>query len=161
MVTGADIGLPPDYAIVGEVTDGLDVVELIGALGDPQTEQPLQPVVIESVTVVLAVSRVAAVVLAAGAATRFGSPKQELLLPDVLERLEGPPSTRSSSSRAPTHCATGRRGAGPDSCAAPAGRTARAPRSGAASRRWATTSRRRSSCSRTARGSQLRPSAAS
>jgi len=50
VVTGADVGLPPDYAIVGEVTDGLDVVELIGALGDPQTEQPLQPVVIESVT---------------------------------------------------------------------------------------------------------------
>ena len=31
--------------------------------------------------------RVAAVVLAAGAATRFGSPKQRLLLPRVLERL--------------------------------------------------------------------------
>ena len=50
VVTGPDVGLPPDYAIVGEVTDGLDVVELIGTLGDPQTEQPLQPVVIESVT---------------------------------------------------------------------------------------------------------------
>jgi CTP:molybdopterin cytidylyltransferase MocA len=34
---------------------------------------------------------VAAVVLAAGAATRFGSPKQLLLLPYVLERLEGAP----------------------------------------------------------------------
>jgi CTP:molybdopterin cytidylyltransferase MocA len=31
--------------------------------------------------------RVGAVVLAAGAATRFGSPKQQLLLPRVLERL--------------------------------------------------------------------------
>jgi len=50
VVTGPDVGLPPDYAIAGEVTDGLDVVELIGTLGDPQTEQPLQPVVIESVT---------------------------------------------------------------------------------------------------------------
>ncbi len=30
---------------------------------------------------------VAAVVLAAGEATRFGSPKQRLLLPQVLERL--------------------------------------------------------------------------
>jgi CTP:molybdopterin cytidylyltransferase MocA len=34
------------------------------------------------------VSRVAAVVLAAGAATRFGAPKQRLLLPAVLERVE-------------------------------------------------------------------------
>jgi peptidyl-prolyl cis-trans isomerase B (cyclophilin B) len=50
VVTGDDVGLPPDYAIVGNVTDGLDVVELIGSLGDPATEQPLRPVVIESVT---------------------------------------------------------------------------------------------------------------
>jgi peptidyl-prolyl cis-trans isomerase B (cyclophilin B) len=50
VVTGDDVGLPPDYAIVGEVTEGLDVVELIGTLGDPATEQPLQPIVIESVT---------------------------------------------------------------------------------------------------------------
>jgi peptidyl-prolyl cis-trans isomerase B (cyclophilin B) len=50
VVTGEDIGLDPDYAIVGEVTEGLDVVELIGTLGDPATEQPLQPIVIESVT---------------------------------------------------------------------------------------------------------------
>ena len=50
VVTGADVGLPPEYAVVGEVTDGLDVVELIGTLGDPATEQPTQPVVIESVT---------------------------------------------------------------------------------------------------------------
>jgi peptidyl-prolyl cis-trans isomerase B (cyclophilin B) len=49
VVTGDDIGLPPEYAIVGEVTDGIDVVERIGALGDPATEQPLQPVVVESV----------------------------------------------------------------------------------------------------------------
>jgi CTP:molybdopterin cytidylyltransferase MocA len=34
---------------------------------------------------------ISAVVLAAGAATRFGSPKQLLLLPYVLERLEGAP----------------------------------------------------------------------
>ena len=32
------------------MTDGLDVVERIGALGDA-TEQPTQPVVIEKVTV--------------------------------------------------------------------------------------------------------------
>jgi CTP:molybdopterin cytidylyltransferase MocA len=36
-------------------------------------------------------SRVAAVVLAAGEATRFGAPKQRLLLPAVLERLARSP----------------------------------------------------------------------
>jgi peptidyl-prolyl cis-trans isomerase B (cyclophilin B) len=50
VVTGADAGLPPDYAVVGKVTEGLDVVERIGELGDA-SEQPTQPVVIEKVTV--------------------------------------------------------------------------------------------------------------
>jgi cyclophilin family peptidyl-prolyl cis-trans isomerase len=50
VVTGDDVGLPPDYAVVGTVTEGMDVVERIGALGDPATEQPLQPVVVRSVT---------------------------------------------------------------------------------------------------------------
>ena len=40
VVTGDDVGLPPEYAVVGKVTEGLDVVELIGTLGDPATEQP-------------------------------------------------------------------------------------------------------------------------
>jgi peptidyl-prolyl cis-trans isomerase B (cyclophilin B) len=52
VVTGADIGLPPDYAIVGKVTSGLAVVERIGKLGDPATELPTQPVVIGKVKVV-------------------------------------------------------------------------------------------------------------
>ncbi len=51
VVTGADVGLPPDYAIVGNVTSGLAVVGRIGELGDPATEKPTRPVVIESVTV--------------------------------------------------------------------------------------------------------------
>jgi cyclophilin family peptidyl-prolyl cis-trans isomerase len=51
VVTGDDAGLPPEYAIVGRVTSGMDVVERIGALGDPATEQPLQPIVIDRVTV--------------------------------------------------------------------------------------------------------------
>jgi cyclophilin family peptidyl-prolyl cis-trans isomerase len=50
VVTGDDVGLPPDYAVVGNVTEGMDAVERIGNLGDPTTEQPLQPVVIQSVT---------------------------------------------------------------------------------------------------------------
>jgi peptidyl-prolyl cis-trans isomerase B (cyclophilin B) len=51
IVTGADTGLPPDYALVGRVTDGLDVVEKIGQLGDPATERPLMPVVMSKVAV--------------------------------------------------------------------------------------------------------------
>ena len=43
-------GLTPDYAVVGKVEDGLDVVERIGALGDA-AEQPTQTVVIEKMTV--------------------------------------------------------------------------------------------------------------
>jgi len=50
VVTGEDVGLPPDYAIVGEVTDGLDVVERIGELGGAD-ERPTQPVVIRRVVV--------------------------------------------------------------------------------------------------------------
>jgi cyclophilin family peptidyl-prolyl cis-trans isomerase len=50
VVTGADVGLPPDYAIVGKVTHGLDVVERIGKLGDQQ-EQPTQTILIRKVTV--------------------------------------------------------------------------------------------------------------
>ena len=50
VVTGVDAGLPPEYAVVGTVTSGLAVVERIGQLGDPSTEQPTQPVVIDSVT---------------------------------------------------------------------------------------------------------------
>ena len=47
VVTGEDAGLPPQYAILGEVTQGLDVVARIGELGDPTTEEPTQPVVVE------------------------------------------------------------------------------------------------------------------
>jgi peptidyl-prolyl cis-trans isomerase B (cyclophilin B) len=47
VVTGADAGLPADYAVAGKVTNGLDVVERIGKLGD-QSEQPTTTVEIES-----------------------------------------------------------------------------------------------------------------
>jgi cyclophilin family peptidyl-prolyl cis-trans isomerase len=49
VVTGADAGLPPDYAIIGKVTEGLSTVERIGKLGD-QSEQPTQPVIVYSIT---------------------------------------------------------------------------------------------------------------
>ena len=51
VVTGADTGLPPDYAVVGRVLKGLDVVERIGRLGNPATEQPTRAVVIARVVV--------------------------------------------------------------------------------------------------------------
>ncbi len=50
VVTADDAQLSPDYAIVGEVTEGLDTVERIDALGIGEGP-PSQPVVIESVTV--------------------------------------------------------------------------------------------------------------
>ena len=52
VVTGEDAGLPPDYAIVGNVTDGMDTVERIDALGTPGGDgPPTKPIVINSVTV--------------------------------------------------------------------------------------------------------------
>ena len=42
--------LPPEYALAGKVTKGLDVVETIGELGTPE-EKPTQPVVIEKMTI--------------------------------------------------------------------------------------------------------------
>ena len=50
IVTGRDIGLPADYAVVGEVKDGLEVVERIGQLGNA-AEQPIQLIVIEDIAV--------------------------------------------------------------------------------------------------------------
>jgi peptidyl-prolyl cis-trans isomerase B (cyclophilin B) len=50
VVLSADAGLPPEYALVGRVDEGLDVVERIGALGTP-AEQPKQTVLIEKITI--------------------------------------------------------------------------------------------------------------
>jgi cyclophilin family peptidyl-prolyl cis-trans isomerase len=46
VVLGADAGLPPEYALVGKVSEGMDVVERIGKLGTP-SEKPKQTVIIE------------------------------------------------------------------------------------------------------------------
>ena len=53
VVTAGDAGLPPDYAVIGKVTDGLDVVKRIGVLGDPNTELPTQPVVVDRMRVIV------------------------------------------------------------------------------------------------------------
>jgi cyclophilin family peptidyl-prolyl cis-trans isomerase len=50
VVVGADAGLPPDYALVGRISEGMDVVERIGELGTPQ-QKPKQTVVIDKVTI--------------------------------------------------------------------------------------------------------------
>ena len=49
VVTGEDAELPPDYALLGKVTEGQDVVDLIGVAPVGPDEQPVEPIVIESV----------------------------------------------------------------------------------------------------------------
>ena len=49
VVTGEDAGLPPEYAIVGEVTEGMETVDRINALGIGDGP-PSQPVVITTIT---------------------------------------------------------------------------------------------------------------
>ena len=52
VVTGADAGLPPDYAVLGKVVAGLDVAERIGRLGsNDQAGTPTAVVVIKTVKV--------------------------------------------------------------------------------------------------------------
>jgi len=54
VVTGSSTGLTPDYALLGRVTDGMDVVQAIAELGDPASGgagTPLQSVVVEKATV--------------------------------------------------------------------------------------------------------------
>jgi peptidyl-prolyl cis-trans isomerase B (cyclophilin B) len=51
VVAGPDAQLPPDYAVVGKVTAGMDVVETIDAVPTGPNDQPLDPVVIKSIKV--------------------------------------------------------------------------------------------------------------
>ena len=50
VVTEAAAPLPPEYALVGKVSEGLDVVERIGKLGTPE-QKPKQTVLIEKITI--------------------------------------------------------------------------------------------------------------
>ncbi len=50
VVLNADAGLPPEYALVGKVSEGMDVVDRIGKLGTP-AEQPKQTVLIEQIEI--------------------------------------------------------------------------------------------------------------
>ena len=55
VVTAPDAGLPADYAVLGKVVDGIDVVDRIEGMADPNTPQqggpPREPVVMEKVTI--------------------------------------------------------------------------------------------------------------
>ena len=52
VVTAEDAQLPPEYALLGKVTKGLDVVERIGVVPtDSATEAPVDPVVIQQVKI--------------------------------------------------------------------------------------------------------------
>ena len=50
VVTAADAGLPPEYALVGDVSEGYDVVARIDKLGTPE-EKPKQTVLIEEISI--------------------------------------------------------------------------------------------------------------
>jgi peptidyl-prolyl cis-trans isomerase B (cyclophilin B) len=52
VVTAEDASLPPDYALLGKVSSGQDVVDTIGvAETNQQTEKPVDPIVIKSIKV--------------------------------------------------------------------------------------------------------------
>jgi peptidyl-prolyl cis-trans isomerase B (cyclophilin B) len=50
VVTGDDVTLPPEYAPIGRVVEGMPVVEKIGKLGDETTQAPTARIVIEQAT---------------------------------------------------------------------------------------------------------------
>jgi cyclophilin family peptidyl-prolyl cis-trans isomerase len=51
VVTAVDSGLPPEYAIVGKISEGLETIEKIDHLGNAQTEKPSQTVLIRRMRV--------------------------------------------------------------------------------------------------------------
>jgi cyclophilin family peptidyl-prolyl cis-trans isomerase len=51
VVTGEDAGLPPDYALLGKVTKGQEVVDKIGVAEVGPDERPLQPIVIREIRI--------------------------------------------------------------------------------------------------------------
>jgi cyclophilin family peptidyl-prolyl cis-trans isomerase len=51
VVTAADAGLPPEYALVGKVDEGYDTVERIEGQAKPGSEEPKQTVLIDKITI--------------------------------------------------------------------------------------------------------------
>ena len=52
VVTAEDAGLPPEYALLGKVTKGQEVVARIGVVEVGPDDQPVEPVVIQQVKIV-------------------------------------------------------------------------------------------------------------
>ena len=51
VVTGSNANLPPDYALLGKVTTGLDVTHRIEGLASTSDGPPKQPIVIKKITI--------------------------------------------------------------------------------------------------------------
>jgi peptidyl-prolyl cis-trans isomerase B (cyclophilin B) len=51
VVTGSNANLPPDYALLGKVTKGLDVAHRIEGLASTSDGPPSRPVVINRITI--------------------------------------------------------------------------------------------------------------
>ncbi|HEX9415514.1 MAG TPA: peptidylprolyl isomerase [Gaiellaceae bacterium] len=51
VVTAPNAHLPPEYAVLGKITAGQDVVARIGRLGTVMEQKPTRPIVIEKMTV--------------------------------------------------------------------------------------------------------------
>ena len=51
VVTEANAGLQPIYAVIGHVVSGLAVVDKIGTFGNAQTELPTKRIVVQSITI--------------------------------------------------------------------------------------------------------------
>jgi cyclophilin family peptidyl-prolyl cis-trans isomerase len=51
VVTGEDAQLPPEYALLGKVTKGQEIVDLIGVAPVGPDEQPVDPIVIQSIKI--------------------------------------------------------------------------------------------------------------
>ena len=111
VVTGEDAGLPPDYAIVGEVTDGMDTVERIESSGSATVRPPSR-----------SSSRASPSPRADGRGRRGRPRGRRGVAVREPEAATAPPrrpraaarvhrSTRSSSSRAPTSSRPTRRSA--------------------------------------------------
>ena len=90
VVTADGTGLTPDYAVVGEVSAGSDT-STASPRSPWRTGRRACPSSSLGHGLRELMGRIAAVVLAAGEASRFGAPKQRLLLPAVLERLARAP----------------------------------------------------------------------